>query len=991
MQKPPKDEPCFISIPDSEHIADSVSCDQKYHHLFFVENSPTTVLKGAACDRTTIFNQTVCYELNTSKHLSVQNFTSIERQFEIMFNGPFQFQNSSSIENVVIISNGTAWYAARSSEYPIPSYSILAPRGKPRFTFKNANSVVYLTCQNCKLWIDETGWGGLTCFTDAYNNYIQRVPDVVKISSTTFKFTLHAEYGLANYWCVGHSVFDMQPIETESRAFGQMPLNVKELAFFLWMDLNETNRMEELAITVKMKLVPKYAIYVRAFEVIMYLEEGRVLFHAGVKSSIDEFKIALETIFNDGFHGHVNSSEICHTQPLEKDPSVYWKEAKINQNSSLSSRNHTINGKHPRRKCLGNFLYGGVWQTFDESLIIKSDDISSTFDLEEILENINSTNPLETVDALNTVTQASEGNLDPSNYEKIGQILGNVSQNLDKVEEGSEPEMIQGIASICDTLMKVPCEDCGNSTNNIVANIEQTIDHLIVCEDIESDYAGLSFVLKSNFTVISIDPSKKNISGLKFYKKLIPGAMNDGEIFYNYIFMNTTLEEFSRFSLEDSLSLATFFPEDLLEHLSRQNIETPLRIVLKVYRNDNLFQEDKGFQNSSKIVEFNVTSISVPYYTTEQFPTNLPFTFEYEGLLPECKYWNYRNRSWGEGGIYFGGNTDSHLTCYIEHLTSFTSLVDIRDLSNSMNNFWLDVITMTCSTLSLIGLLGIFLSAIFLSKWRKKRSTQVLLQLCLATFVQTMIFFFTSTENFRGKHGLVICITFGSFLQYTLLVQFMWMLAIGYSNWMMYIRPFKYASDGASANGFIVSAICWGVPLIPVIAIIIFGLVDSYVDSNLSYDLCFPSNKSKLWGFIIPIYSILFINFVFYILLIIGFWKMQRNRTLLQIKTDLQLLIRNLTILFFALGIPWIFGLLHIAISGSFYPNVFSYLFVLTAPLQGFILCMYFVVLNPIVGREWTAYIQSIRYNDDEELGVASTFLKILMHPKWLNKRNYTE
>ncbi|KAL5279908.1 hypothetical protein ACFFRR_004123 [Megaselia abdita] len=978
-------EKCFANIFNEFK---NVSCDIILNNIFAVQNSEKTVIKGV-CDKTTIFNQTVCYEQNTQKHLSVQDFTKMQKQMEVIFPEPVQFQNISSLKNIAIVFDKGHWSALPNSHFPTPSYSVLSPLGKPRLTFRNnSNELVTVTCKNCQLWTDGDGWSELSCFTDAFNNYVQSIP-VKKMSPTTFEFNLHMGPGFANYWCVGHSVFDMELIASENNVLGRIPPNTEEVAFFLWMDLTGVKNMDFLSLIVRETLVPKHALYLRTFEVIKNSnnsKEGRVLCHAGITKSLEEFKVTLKTIFKNDFRGNVNGTEFCHQEALSKDPTVFWKTTRINQTSTLSNKNYTIDGKLPKRKCLGSFLYGGAWAYFNESLLIETDEDFPTLELEDILENMNSTNPVETVDTLNLVTKESEGNLNSTNFEQIGQILGNVSQNLDTVDEGSEPEMIQGIVSICDNLMEVPCEDCGNSTNEILASIEDVIDNLIIREDIDLDDFGLSYFLEPNFTVISIDPSKKNISGLRFYNELVPGAKVEGNIFYDYIFKNTTFEEFSRFSLENSLSLATYFPENLLDYLIERNkSETTLKIVLKVYRNDNLFQEEKSLKNSSRKVEFNVSSISVPNFSTKDFSTFfLPLTFHYQGSEPECKYWNYEDRSWSIEGISFGGLTNNHLTCNISHLTSFTHLVDVGHSSKIIDDFWLDVITMTCSTLSLIGLLGIFLSAILLKNWRSTRTAQVLIQLCLASFFQIITFFITSTDNFRGKYGLSVCAIFGSLLQYTLLVQFMWMLVIGFSNWMMYSKPFNYISDAPNSfSGFKISAICWGVPLIPVISIIIFGLVDSYETNDINYDLCFPNDIAKIWGFIVPIYSILFMNMVFYILLIIEFWKIHKNKEILQLSTDLKLLVRNLTILFFALGLPWIFGLFHVAISGRAYPNFFSYLFVLTAPLQGFILFIYFVALNPSVRTEWSACIQSIRYKNDKDEGVANKSLRILMHPKF--------
>lgn len=976
---------CFIQLSNSIKV---VSCDEKHYKLFSVENSSKSVLNNKI-----IVNQTFYFDVGSENHISIQNFQKFQNQMEIIYNDAY-FKNSSTIPDVEIVFHKNSWSAEQAlSSTEGPSITHLEKTGEEKFIFKQYSNYVHLTCNNCQLWIDQDGWSGLNCFTDAYSNYVENI-EVFKISENKFKFYLH-DVGFATYWCSGTSVFEMEHLESEKEVFGNIPESFSDMVFVVEMNLTNISDMKELALKMQNILTPMYARYVRAFEVRKVNEisknSGNVLFHAGVQS-ITKFNNTLKEIFKTDYNGNLKSSEECFRESIPNDPNIFWKSTKINEFSTLSSRNYTVNGKHPKRKCSGSFIYGADWEPFDYSKLEKSDDIYPTNELDDILQNINSTTPVETVDSLRNITNEYQGDLNSENFEQISMILGNVSQSISENItdiQGKEEELIKGVVSICGDLTQKPCTDCGNSTNEILVSIEDIIDDLFVIAD-TSDKFGVQSYTESNFSVFSIDPSKENVTGLKFY------ITNEGRNFtYNHIFKSTTFEEYASFSLDENLVLATYVPEDLLNKLNKSNINEneSLKIIIKVYRNDNLFRESLSARNNTKKAGNDVASITIPNYDTSNFKVHfIPLTVKFQDSNPECKYWNYTLSGWSQEGISFVGSTSNHLTCNISHLTSFTHLVDIGSSNKIINDFALDVITMICSSFSLIGLLGIFISALVLQNWRRTRSTQVLLQLCLASFFQIIIFFIISGDNFRGKYGLAVCATFGSMLHYTLLVQFMWMFVIGFSNWMMYNKPFNYLMEADKMSGFKTSAICWGVPLIPVVSIVIFGIVESYESIDYNYDICFPNAAAKIWGFIVPVYTVLFINMVFYILLIIEFLKIRKNNnSVLKTKTDMQMMVRNLTILFFALGIPWIFGLLHVALAATAYPNFFSYLFVLTAPLQAFVLFIYFVILNPAVRREWLVCYQHWRYKDEEDIGVANKFLKILMHPTYKLKYNYPE
>jgi len=112
--------------------------------------------------------------------------------------------------------------------------------------------------------------------------------------------------------------------------------------------------------------------------------------------------------------------------------------------------------------------------------------------------------------------------------------------------------------------------------------------------------------------------------------------------------------------------------------------------------------------------------------------------------------------------------------------------------------------------------------------------------------------------------------------------------------------------------------------------------------------LCYPSGYGLALGVVLPIALITIVNSFMMICIVYSIYQALNPRRQLIIQQ-----LRLSVLLFFLLGLTWIFGLcsyLHLGI-------IFSYLFCLTATLQGFVLFVYFVLLNSVNRRAWMTLI----------------------------------
>lgn len=356
-------------------------------------------------------------------------------------------------------------------------------------------------------------------------------------------------------------------------------------------------------------------------------------------------------------------------------------------------------------------------------------------------------------------------------------------------------------------------------------------------------------------------------------------------------------------------------------------------------------------------------------------PDNLPFLLRQHGVANAdsttnqnsgCGYWNYS--TWTSGGVQttsesHGANQHPLMLCYTNHLTQFSYLIggsfkqnDLTDeiLITSVHLEALDIISLVGCTLSLMGLMGIWVTALMFKSWRDQASNKILLNMCVALTLQMILFLFVNTDDLSEtvveEQHYSKCVLMGALLQYSLLVLFTWMLLIAFLQFQRYVtvigiqRPKHYIAKSA--------VIAWGVPLIPTLCV---ALIDpkSYIPNTYQLitdtGICYPSGKGLHFGVILPISLIVTANLAIFVYV---FYSISRSLSMTLQRSEKKLVIKQIrlsVLLFFLLGLSWIFGIFAFMKMGL----VFSYLFCLTATMQGFVLFVYFVVFDEISRKCW--------------------------------------
>lgn len=707
----------------------------------------------------------------------------------------------------------------------------------------------------------------------------------------------------------------------------------------------------------------------------------------------------------------INSTEYCLpdviTNPNPSMATLEWEQARIGE--SLTPQDLCVypTGLPLTRKCVGDFLHGGEWEFLSAERLQCVDQDILTLHTKRLFLLNKVINPNDTHGIIENITSISShwDQLIAADLFYISKAVQQITSipnvttipndNLTSIDLDDKYNLtiiLNNIMNVNDSLIKLSQRSL-NTTNILLDSYDNLINSLSTNYSIYStinnnlisnslNETDGTFIMRTEKIVVFIcDPGRMNVSGMALVRSGKGGEVSLLDYKVEKLYATQTIDDILNI-YQDNLEAATFFPIDLLDRIDEihnlespnSTIEEPLKIVVKIYYNDAIFKESSpvtSYKSQSKII-----SVSIPGHD-QNLPLLLPIMFKKSSDSPKseddvCGYWEFQpngttseSSEWLHEGCQFLGTSkyDEGLAlCGCSHMTHFSYLItgtyihdietdeDVRITQFSAHTQALNIITLLGSILSIIGIIGIFITAVTFRAWREKASTKVLLQLSLAIALQMILFSVFSTE----KHTYTIdtayekqyCIVLGSGLHYSVLVTFSWMLITAFLQFKRYVivlgnlKPERFFLK-ASIFG-------WGVPLIPITIVLI-------VDTNLYipeiFGICYPQGLAFYYSVLLPVGLIVIANLIIFILVIYnilkGGWKSDSLR-----KNEHGLALSQLRVsifLFFLLGLTWIFGLL----ASSQAAVLFSYLFCLTATMQGFVLFLYFIVMDPITRKLW--------------------------------------
>lgn len=650
------------------------------------------------------------------------------------------------------------------------------------------------------------------------------------------------------------------------------------------------------------------------------------------------------------------------------------------------------NGLPVKRQCRGSYAFGGFWGDIDGQCGSKFEPSSTTTFLYNFIRGTVSENETShfLIEGLNYVLEDVDTLIPADIYYlamSLQHIVNIVHQNETSVEMGD----IENMAWTMDRILILDnaylrLSQLFNSTNMILDSISEIIERLAQKKlmeeqrNLKKNYYHLA--IEPQFVVQVCYPEFTNITGLAISRKTESNKFSD--MLIQPLFKNTTLEYV--FSIEN-LELATWVPENVLRSLCKVSNTTndsndhsvnskDVHIIISIFHNDALFQQLDEFVFN---INSRVIGISIPGYISNlKHPVALVFKEINSSFTGKaCGYWDFQKiieggspGFWTNRDCFYVNTIDDLTICECYHMTHFGQLIHIRDninpivRPNDIHSRTLNIITLTGSFLSLLGIAGIWITAIVFQTWRKKPGTKVLLQLSTAIalpLILTLVFDLDNTIfiNVDGHTTIsdnmkVVCIVLGAFLHYSILSSFMWMLITAILQFVRYVRVLGVSRPSRFMIKF--TLIGWGVPLVPVIFVLLSDVNNYIPDLSMvssTNKICYPSGSAFIISILIPILIILSVNIILFILVIhaISTGPDGKMRA-----TDTDLVGAQLRVsifLFFLLGLTWIFGIF------SFSDNlIWSYLFCLTCTLQGFVLFIYFVICDPATRTLWVTLMK---------------------------------
>ncbi|XP_059611087.1 adhesion G-protein coupled receptor G2-like [Phlebotomus argentipes] len=718
----------------------------------------------------------------------------------------------------------------------------------------------------------------------------------------------------------------------------------------------------------------------------------------------DMERIANRSSGRDHFYNiTVRHTEFCLPYKVAESDEIQWMSATIGERSVLQQLCLTTNLLPVYRFCKGDFVIGAKWDQHNIP-VCKEDDIPETTQKLFDLDNSEKA-PVELIDRMKVIcTSVDSSEFIPADLYLMSSLTRTIAKSNDSDIGFDEIEKMVTIFShtmeVNETIAKA--SQLLNSTNTLLDMNERIVSGVLINASISNKtisgqevnrLMGVIKVEAKNIITYVIDPSVANISGIALYRSDGNSSDDLSDFTVEYLYKNqSTLDLIEN---REDLEVATFIPEDLLRRINEinqtiainatQQPKPPLRIVINVIANDRFFQVNHNvsfFRVNGRIV-----TVKIPGYGPN-LPTFLPIIFHANQKIVNesqaCGFWDFTPEDrkifseWATTGCEFLSQSSSIdppiVLCGCSHITNFAFLVTgvfKHDLPpeemiiQEIHMIALDIITVLGCSLSLAGVVGIWITAIFFKTWREKAGSKVLLQLSVAIAIQMLLFLFINAEYLvKGVNKTemrIICITLGALLQYSVLVVFSWMLITAYLQYLRYVVVFGNPRPPHFTLKSII--VGWILPILPVI--LVLGLdIDSYLppnffdEGNLQGTSCYPQGNSLYFGVLLPVGLIFIANFAIFIAVIYSITRKMDQSSKKNDKEIQMAQIRLSVLLFFLLGMSWIFGFLVYTQKGG--NLIFNYLFCVTATLQGFVLFAYFVIMDPATRKLWEQFFISL-------------------------------
>lgn len=890
------------------------------------------------------------------------------------------------------------------------------------FEYINTDEAMYLTVYfPSGLWKYEPSDKGVRCFSNAKGFVtainIEDMPHMT-VTERLMKFNITYEdvdkvvYKInpvtdrsAQYWCEAHTqnltLLETRKIIVSPKAGNEHVFSLVIMTQPLENNIGVFPDFEELINNIseifnaKKTLIMDILNYTETYmKILMHIhvdiivssneEENNLLYTYQMLKSIasSELEEVGITFIN------ITSSTHCLSTTSQDIFVLDWETTLIGQITAPKQFCLQSNGLPVKRQCEGSYLFGSIWGPVDGNCSKNYEASNKTTFLYNVAKGQTSCTDTSQfiTHGLNYVLNDTDIIIPADIYylSMSFQHVLNVAQENDSTVEMGD---LQNIAWAMNRVMDLDDEylrlaQTLNSTNVIVDSVNDIIEIIAQTNNTYDDYFEIQthyeIAVQPKFIVQISYPFITNISGIALLRQSESDYFTDMMI--APLYLNTSLPDVLKMK---NLEVATWVPHNVIQNLKRNINEScednsssdvnyeDIHVLINIFYDDSVFQE---LQPRDHIINSRIIGISIPGYVSNLVHP-VPLVFNELTISDErktCSYWDFHEHLksntpgyWTNDGCYFVVTSNNMTVCKCYHLTHFGQLISIDsnrnpDVIDIKHTKALNIITVVGCFLSLIGIAGIWITAIVFYSWRKKPGTKVLLQLSTAIVLPLIIILvynlddtifieingtYIVAENMKG-----ICIVLGAFLHYSILSGFLWMLITAILQFIRYVRVLGVHRPSRFMFKF--SLIGWGIPLVPVIAILVLNR-ENYLPSPVQSDgnnspICYPTGYYLIYSLLLPIIVILIVNVTLFVSVM---YSISRGPDGKMRDVDLDLLgaqLRLSIFLFFLLGLSWLFGIL------TFTSNIlWSYLFCITSTLQGFVLFLYFVICDPNTRSLW--------------------------------------
>ncbi|XP_013099696.2 uncharacterized protein LOC106081959 [Stomoxys calcitrans] len=558
-----------------------------------------------------------------------------------------------------------------------------------------------------------------------------------------------------------------------------------------------------------------------------------------------------------------------------------------------------------------------------------------------------------------------------------------------------QPEMVPKILAATDLLLKsnesvvTTSVELGTPTQ-LIKTVDNYVDKManviMANSKCPANPSGVIKIIKDLVNIFYINPLCSNISGIAFYNFENPNLKrnfgnslfydSDSKKFYRYLYLNQSQEDFSQ---DGDIEAAVYLPEEVYKKIVNDadrgmKMET---MVISLYRTPNFFIDETINRTKAENI---VLKLSIPNFKAE-LPGNIPQIFQRphtnDTEQPQCVSWDLK--TWISSGFALSIHKNLVL-CHTKSITSFGAILGLHRGQNVntstkvltvMMDIAQDFVSLLGCCLSLIGLCCIWITAMCCKRWRSDSSNKFLLNMCLVLTLLMSYFLFINLPDLRNRvvnvENLQHCIIEGAFLQYIILVLFLWMLFLAILQYQRYVTVVAVRRSAHFMVNYMLTA--WSVPIIPTALVILFDNKSYTPLGTGDAAICYPTGLSFYITVLLPISLMSLANLTIFVYILCSLRNSMSKFHHTEQKKKLEIQVRLSILLFFLLGISWLFGILaHVDTS-----HVLSMLFCLTSTLQGFVLFVYFVVIDKIARDSWLGFFSGRDYYTLENSSTATS------------------